>query len=201
MDQIDFDFDFNFDSIDFTDVHLSDIDSLYDGIDNNDLSFNDQPPIYENNNFIDALDEIQNNNVDVNIMNISDLHELFRSENNKDEINNRKILYSLWKNKKDQLNSQVPDVINEASINYKITRKKYYNKSRETILKRKKEIVTCECGAVLKRGNLWNHKTLTKSHRINMMDKYPLDQQLSTINNTKSRKKQKKSLIDIDEIL
>ena len=124
MDQIDFDFDFNFDNIDFTDVHLSDIDSLYDGIDNNDLSFNEQPPIYGNNNFIDALDEIKNNNVDLNIISISDLHELFRSESNKGDINNRKILYTLWKDKKDKLNSQVPDVINEASINYKVTRRK-----------------------------------------------------------------------------
>ena len=30
---------------------------------------------------------------------------------------------------------------------------------------RKKEIVPCECGATLKRGNLWNHRKLSKIHK------------------------------------
>ena len=33
----------------------------------------------------------------------------------------------------------------------------------------RKEIITCECGATLKRGNLWNHKKLSKIHRKNMI--------------------------------
>ena len=41
---------------------------------------------------------------------------------------------------------------------------------------RKKEIITCECGATLKRGNLWNHRKLSKIHKKNMIkingDKY-----------------------------
>ena len=44
---------------------------------------------------------------------------------------------------------------------------------------RKKEIIICECGATLKRGNLWNHRKSSKIHRKNMMkingDKYILD--------------------------
>ena len=43
----------------------------------------------------------------------------------------------------------------------------------------RKEIITCECGATLKRGNLWNHRKLSKIHRKNMIkingDKYILD--------------------------
>ena len=51
--------------------------------------------------------------------------------------------------------------------------------TQEKINKRKKEIITCECGATLKRGNLWNHRKLSKIHRKNMIkingDKYILD--------------------------
>ena len=33
-------------------------------------------------------------------------------------------------------------------------------KYREKIYKKRKEIITCECGATLKRGNLWNHRNI-----------------------------------------
>ena len=56
---------------------------------------------------------------------------------------------------------------------------RYHNKYREKIIMRNKEIITCECGATLKRGNLWNHRKLSKIYRKNMMkingDKYILD--------------------------
>ena len=55
----------------------------------------------------------------------------------------------------------------------------YDIKEPESKLIIKKEIITCECGASLKRGNLWNHRKLSKVHRRNMIkingDKYILD--------------------------
>ena len=86
-----------------------------------------------------------------------------------DEINGREITYSLWKFK------------NEINDNNKIEIKndKYHIKYRGKIYKKRKEIITWECGATLKRRNLWNRKKLSKIHRKNMIkingDKYILD--------------------------
>ena len=55
----------------------------------------------------------------------------------------------------------------------------YDIKEPESKLIIKKEFITCECGSALKRGNLWNHRKLSKTHRRNMIkingDKYILD--------------------------
>ena len=53
----------------------------------------------------------------------------------------------------------------------KIKRRMNYKKYSKKINERKKQIVTCECGAVLKRGNLWNHINLTSVHKSKMMRK------------------------------
>ena len=117
--------------------------------------------------------EVVFNNHELGNFNNDDLNFIFSSEPKQGEINDREITYSLWKYK------------NEINDNVKIEIKndywndRYHNKYREKIIMRKKEIITCECGATLKRGNLWNHRKLSKIHRKNMMkincDKYILD--------------------------
>ena len=47
---------------------------------------------------------------------------------------------------------------------------------------RKKEIITCECGATLKRGNLWNHRKLSKIHRKNKINHEELKKYIKFIN-------------------
>ena len=207
----------DFDNIDFNDVHFSDIDSLYDRDINDDNDIIEQSSTNQNNDFFNAINEIQENNKDVANINIGDLHELFRNEKRRGaggEVIDRQIIYGLWKTKKDKIKDLVPENTTSAMKNYKSTRKIYYERSRENILRRKKELVTCECGATLKRGNLWNHRTLSKSHKINLMDKYKLDKQLSTIEDMPSYIlnslncndpppkliKKQKVLIDIDEL-
>ena len=123
--------------------------------------------------FSEGLAEVVFNNYELGNFNNDNLNFIFSSEPKQGEINDREITYSLWKFK------------NEINDNVKIEIKndywndRYHNKYREKINKRKKEIITCECGATLKRGNLWNHRKLSKIHRKNMMkingDKYILD--------------------------
>ena len=148
---------------------ISDNDSLHNfNILDNDLFFND-----DNINFSNGLAEVVFNNYELGNFNNDDLNFIFSSEPKQGEINDREITYSLWKFK------------NEINDNKKIEIKndywndKYHNKYREKIIMRKKEIITCECGATLKRGNLWNHRKLSKIHRKNMIkingDKYILD--------------------------
>ena len=161
-------------------MSISDNDSLCNfNIYDNDLFFND-----DNINFSNGLAEVVFNNYELGNFNndrragppypqIDDLNFIFSSEPKQGEINDREITYSLWKYR------------NEINDNVKIEIKndywndRYHNKYREKINKRKKEIITCECGATLKRGNLWNHRKLSKTHRKNMIkinsDKYILD--------------------------
>ena len=149
-------------------MSISDNDSLHNfNIYDNDLFFND-----DNINFSNGLAEVVFNNYELGNFNNDDLNFIFSSEPKQGEINDREITYSLWKYK------------NEINDNVKIEIKndywndKYHNNYREEINKRKKEIVTCEFGATLKRGNLWNHRKLSKIHRKNMIkingDKYTL---------------------------
>ena len=148
---------------------MSENDSLCDfNIYDNDLFFND-----DNIDFSNGLADVVFNNHELGNFNNDDLNFIFSSEPKQGEINDREITYSLWKYK------------NEINDNVKIEIKndywndRYHNKYREKINMRKKEIITCECGATLKRGNLWNHRKLSKIHRRNMIkingDKYILD--------------------------
>ena len=148
---------------------MSDNDSLCDfNIYDNDIFFDD-----DNVDFSNGLADVVFNNHELGNSNNNDLNFIFSSEPKQGEINDREITYSWWKYK------------NEINDNVKIEIKndywndRYHNKYREKINKKKKEIITCECGATLKRGNLWNHWKLSKIHRKNMMkingDKYILD--------------------------
>ena len=149
---------------------MSDNDSLHNfNILDNDLFFND-----DNINFSNGLAEVVFNNYELGNFNNDDLNFIFSSEPKQGEINDREITYSLW-----EFKNEINDNKNDNIKNY-YWNDRYHNKYREKIIMRKKEIVTCECGAILKRGNLWNHRKLSKIHRKNMIkingDKYLLDQ-------------------------
>ena len=60
-------------------------------------------------------------------------------------------------------------------------------------IKEKKEIITCECGATLKRGNLWNHRKLSKTHRRNMKQINNINEEINNnVNVTNKPKKEYK---------
>ena len=146
----------------------NDNDSLCDfNIYNNDIFFDD-----DNIDFSNGLAEVVFNNYELGNFNNDDLNFIFSSEPKQGEINDREITYSLWKFK-----NEIDD--NKNNIKNDYWNDRYHNKYREKIIMRKKEIISCECGATLKRGNLWNHRKLSKIHRKNMIkincDKYILD--------------------------
>ena len=152
---------------------MSDNDSLCDfNIYDNDLFFND-----DNIDFSNGLANVVFNNHELGNFNNEDLNFIFSSESKQGEINDREITYSLWKYK-NEINENVK-IDCSALIKNNYWNDRYNNKYREKIIMRKKEIISCECGATLKRGNLWNHRKLSKIHRKNMMkindDKYILD--------------------------
>ena len=99
------------------------------------------------------------NNYELGNFNNDDLNFIFSSEPKQGEINDREITHSLWKFKND-INDN-----NKIKIKNDYWNDKYHNKYRGKIYKKRKEIITCECGATLKRGNLWNHRKLSKIHR------------------------------------
>ena len=138
--------------------------NIYD----NDIFFND-----DNIDFSHGLAEVVFNNYELGNFNNDNLNFIFSSEPKQGEINDRGIIYSLWKFKNDIEDNKKIEIKND------YWNDKYHNKYREKIYKKRKEIITCECGATLKRGNLWNHKKLSKLHRKNMIkingDKYILD--------------------------
>ena len=124
----------------------------------NDIFFDD-----DNVDFSNGLVDVVFNNYELGNFNNDDLNFIFSSEPKQGEINDRGITYSLWKFK------------NEIDDNKKIEIKndywndKYHNKYWGKIYIKRKEIVTCEYGATLKRGNLWNHRKLSKIHRKNII--------------------------------
>ena len=127
-------------------MSISDNDSLRDfNIYNNDIFFDDN-----NIDFSNRLADVVFNNHELGNFNNDDLNFIFSSEPKQGEINDREITYSLWKYKNDcsaLINDNVKIEIKNDYWNYR-----YHNKYREKINKRKKEIITCECGATLKRG-------------------------------------------------
>ena len=150
-------------------MSISDNDSLCDfNIYDNDIFFNGG-----NIDFSNGLAEVVFNNHELGNFNNDDLNFVFSSEPKQGEINDREITYSLWK-----FNNEIDDN-KKIEIKNDYCNDKYHNKYRGKIYKKIKEIITCECGATLKRGNLWNHRKLSKIHRKNMIkingDKYILD--------------------------
>ena len=126
-----------------------------------------------NISFSNGLAEIVYNNFELGNFNNDDLNYIFSCESKQGEINEREIIYSLWKYD----NNDVKEYNNIIKNDY--WNNKYHDKYNEKIFKKRKEIIACECGSRLQRGNLWNHKKLSKTHRKNMIkiniSKYKLD--------------------------